>query len=212
MMKKWLQEIPAVATHPVLAKVAAARKESVIYPAAEMVYNALQLTDFDRVRVVILGQDPYHGAGQAHGLAFSVPEGVNSPPSLRNIHKELHRDLGLTGDRSNDLSHWAKQGVLLLNTVLTVEAGNAGSHRGWGWEDLTDSIIRVLSSRRENLIFLLWGNDAKKKIPLIDAGRHTVLTTSHPSGLSVYRGFSGCGHFSQVNATLIGLGQTPISW
>jgi uracil-DNA glycosylase len=211
-MKRWSQEIPELATHPVLAKVAAARKSSVIYPAVEHVYHALQLTDFVNVRVVILGQDPYHGAGQANGLAFSVPEGVKTPSSLRNIHKELERDLGLTGIRSNDLSHWAKQGVLLLNTVLTVEAHKAGSHRGWGWEDVTDTIIRVVSQRRENVVFLLWGNDAQGKIPLIDTGRHTVLTTSHPSGLSAYRGFSGCGHFSQVNSKLADLGQRPMCW
>jgi uracil-DNA glycosylase len=211
-MKKWFQEIPELATHPVLARVAEARNESAIYPAPEQVYYALQLTPFDRVRVVLLGQDPYHGAGQANGLAFSVPEGVETPPSLRNIHKELDRDLGMAGNSSNDLSDWAKQGVLLLNTVLTVGANKARSHRGWGWEDVTDTIISVLSHHRENLVFLLWGNDAKKKISLIDTGRHLVLTTSHPSGLSAYRGFSGSGHFSQVNLKLVGLGQRPICW
>lgn len=189
---------------------AAARKNSVVYPAPEKVYCALQLTDFDRVRVVLLGQDPYHGAGQAQGLAFSVPNGLKVPPSLRNIHKELDRDLGMVGNRSSDLSHWAKQGVLLLNTVLTVEAGKARSHQGWGWEEVTDAIIRSLNVRREKLVFLLWGNDAKKKISLIDTDRHRVLSTSHPSGFSAYRGFFGCGHFSQVNKALVGLGQEPI--
>lgn len=211
-MNRWFQEIPELATHPVVARMAAARKESVIYPTPERVYYALQLTHFERVRVVLLGQDPYHGAGQANGLAFSVPEGVETPPSLRNIQKELDRDLGMSSNRSNDLSNWAKQGVLLLNTVLTVGANKARSHRGWGWEDVTDTIIRALSHRRENLVFLLWGNDAKKKLPLIDTGRHSVLTTSHPSGFSAYRGFSGCGHFSQVNLALVGLGQKPICW
>jgi uracil-DNA glycosylase len=211
-MKRWLLEIPELATHPVLAKVDEARRSSVIYPAAKQVYYTFQLTDFDHVRVVILGQDPYHGVGQANGLAFSVPQGVKTPSSLRNIHKELERDLELSGIRSNDLSHWAKQGVLLLNTVLTVEAHKAGSHRGWGWEEITDTIIHVLSQRRENVIFLLWGNDAQAKSPLIDTGRHTVLTTSHPSGLSAFRGFSGCGHFSRVNSVLVGLGQKPICW
>lgn len=212
-MNKWLQEIPELATHPVLAKVSAARKESVIYPAPEQVYYALQLAHFDQVRVILLGQDPYHGTGQANGLAFSVPDGLKTPPSLRNIHKELDRDLDLTGNkRSNDLSRWATQGVLLLNTILTVEAGKARSHRGWGWEEVTDAIIRSLNKRRENLVFLLWGNDAKKKISLIDTGRHSVLSTSHPSGLSAYRGFLGCGHFSQVNKVLVGLGQEPICW
>lgn len=212
-MERWLQEVPELASHPVLAKVAAARKKSVVYPAPEKVYCALQLTDFDQVRVVLLGQDPYHGAGQAQGLAFSVPDGMKIPPSLRNIHKELGRDLDLTdNNRSNDLSHWATQGVLLLNTVLTVEAGKARSHRGWGWEEVTDAIIRSLNDRRENLVFLLWGNDAKKKISLIDTGRHSVLSSSHPSGLSAYRGFLGCGHFSQMNKVLVGLGQTQICW
>ena len=211
-MKRWLQEVPELASHPVLAKVAAARKKSVVYPVPEKVYCALQLTDFDRVRVVLLRQDPYHGAGQAQGLAFSVPDGLKVPSSLRNIHKELDRDLGMTGKRSSDLSHWAMQGVLLLNTVLTVEAGKARSHKGWGWEEVTDAIIRSLNSHRENLVFLLWGNDAKKKFSFIDTGRHSVLSASHPSGLSAYRGFSGCGHFSQVNKALVGLGQEPICW
>jgi uracil-DNA glycosylase len=211
-MKRWFQEIPELATHPVLAKVAAARKEGVIYPKPEQVYYALQLTDFDQVRVVILGQDPYHGAGQANGLAFSVHEGVKTPPSLRNIHKELERDFGLTYTRSNDLSHWARQGVLLLNTVLTVEANKARSHRGWGWEEVTDAIIRSLSNRRGNLVFLLWGNDAQMKIPLVNTKCNTVLTTSHPSGFSARLGFSGCGHFSQVNKALVGLRQKPICW
>jgi len=211
-MKKWFQEIPELATHPVVAKVAAARKERVIYPAEEQVYYALQLTPFDQVRVVLLGQDPYHGAGQAHGLAFSIPEGGKTPSSLRNIHKEIERDTGSISNRSNDLSPWAKQGVLLLNTVLTVEASRVRSHRGWGWEEVTDAIITVLNRRRENLVFLLWGNDAQMKADLIDSGRHSVLTTSHPSGLSAYRGFSGCGHFSKVNSILSGLGQKPICW
>ncbi len=211
-MKSWFKGIPELATHPVLAKVAAARRESIVYPVAENVYSALQLTPFDQVRVVLLGQDPYHGAGQAHGLAFSVPPGIKTPPSLRNIHKELDRDLGPAGARSNDLSAWAQQGVLLLNTVLTVGADKAGSHRGWGWEEVTDTIIRALSRRREQLVFLLWGNDAQKKIPLIDTDRHSILTTSHPSGLSAYRGFIGCGHFSQVNDKLAALGQKPICW
>lgn len=211
-MEKWIQEVPELGTHPVLAKVAAARRESVIYPAPEQVFHALQLTSFDQVRVVLLGQDPYHGAGQAQGLAFSVPEGVKAPPSLRNILKELERDLGQNGDSSTDLSRWAKQGVLLLNAVLTVQDGKARSHRDWGWEEVTDAIICALSARREDLVFLLWGNDAKEKIPLIDTDRHHLLTTSHPSGFSAYRGFLGCGHFSQVNTVLAGLGEKAIRW
>lgn len=211
-MKRWFQEIPELTTHPVLAKVAAARKESVIYPAPEQVYHALKLTPFDQVRVVLLGQDPYHGAGQAQGLAFSVPDGMKVPPSLRNIYKELDRDISMAGNRSSDLSHWAKQGLLLLNTVLTVEAGKARSHQGWGWEEVTDAIIRSLNDRRENLIFLLWGNDAKEKISLIDTPRHSVLSTSHPSSFSARKGFFGCGHFSQVNKVLVGLSEEPICW
>ncbi len=134
-LKRWFREIPELVTHPVLAKVAAARKERVVYPVAAQVYHALRLTPFDQVRVVLLGQDPYHGAGQAHGLAFSAPEGGKTPPSLHNIYKEIERDTGSVSARSNDLSRWARQGVLLLNTVLTVEANRAGSHRGWGWEE-----------------------------------------------------------------------------
>jgi uracil-DNA glycosylase len=211
-MHKWQIEVPELTTHPVLAKIAAARKDSIVYPAQEKVYSALQLTDFDQVRVVILGQDPYHGVGQAQGLAFSVPEGFDTPPSLRNMQKELERDIGPIYRKSNDLTHWAKQGVLLLNTVLTVEAGKARSHRGWGWEEVTDAIIRALNSRRENLLFLLWGNDAKEKISLIDIDRHRVLPASHPSPYSARKSFFGCGHFSQVNKALIGLGQEPIYW
>lgn len=211
-MNKWQIEVPELTNHPVLARIAAARKNSIVYPAQEKVYSALQLTGFDQVRVVILGQDPYHGAGQAQGLAFSVPEDFDTPPSLRNIQKELGRDIGPGYRRSNDLTNWAMQGVLLLNTVLTVEDGKARSHRGWGWEEVTDVIIRALNDRRENLVFLLWGNDAKKKISLIDTGRHTVLQTSHPSGYSARKGFLGCGHFSQVNKALVCLGQEPICW
>lgn len=211
-MKGWTQEVPELTTHHILAKVDAAREKSVIYPVQEQVFRALQITSFDQVRVVILGQDPYHGAGQAHGLAFSVPEGIKAPPSLSNILKELERDVGQAETSSTDLSRWASQGVLLLNVVLTVEAGKARSHRYWGWEEVTDAIIIALSTRRENLIFLLWGEDAKEKMPLIDAERHHILTTSHPSGLSAYHGFSGCGHFSQVNKLLTDLGQNAICW
>ena len=211
-MEDWIREVPEITTHPVLAKVAVARKNAVIFPAPEEIFYAMQLTPFDQVRVVLLGQDPYHQVGQAHGLAFSVPEGIKTPLSLCNIHKELERDLGLPGTSSSDLSHWAKQGVLLLNTVLTVQEGKAGSHRHWGWEEVTDAIIRALNERRENLIFLLWGNDAQKKISLIDNKRHRILRTSHPSSRSAHLGFFGCGHFSQVNAFLVGLGQKPICW
>ena len=211
-MEGWIREVPEITTYPVLAKVAEARKNTVIFPSPEEVFYAMQLTPFDQVRVVLLGQDPYHRVGQAHGLSFSVPEGIKTPPSLRNIHKELERDLGLTGTSLSDLSHWAKQGVLLLNTVLTVEKGKAGSHRHWGWEEVTDAIIRALNKRRENLVFLLWGNDAQKKISLIDDKRHHILKTSHPSNFSARLGFFGYGHFTKVNSYLVGLGQKPITW
>lgn len=211
-MEGWIQEIPVLVTHPVVEKVAGARRRNVVFPAPDKVFYALELTPFDQVRVVLLGQDPYHKAGQAHGLAFSVSEGIKPPPSLCNIHKEIERDLGLTIARSPDLSCWAKQGVLLLNTVLTVKESEAGSHRGWGWEDITDAIIRALSESRENLVFLLWGNDARKKSLLIDDKRHRILPTSHPSSFSAHRGFIGCGHFSQANTFLVGLGQKPIRW
>ena len=184
----------------------------VIYPAAEDWFNAFNYTAFDQLKVVILGQDPYHGAGQAHGLCFSVLPGLRPPPSLLNIFKEIHRDLGLPLPSHGCLQHWAEQGVLLLNATLTVEQGCAGSHQGRGWEVFTDRVIQQLNDQRKGLVFLLWGSYAQKKGRFIDESKHLVLKTSHPSPLSVYRGFKGCGHFSQANTYLEGRGQSPIDW
>jgi uracil-DNA glycosylase len=187
-------------------------KSKQIFPPHAEMFSALELTPFDQVRIVILGQDPYHGPDQAHGLAFSVREGIDIPPSLRNIFKEIQRDLGGTETSSGDLSRWARQGVLLLNAVLTVEAGMAGSHRDKGWEILTDKIIQKLSHEKQNLVFMLWGSYAQAKKPLIDGSRHLVLTAPHPSPLSAHRGFIGCGHFSQANAYLAAHGEEPVQW
>jgi uracil-DNA glycosylase len=184
----------------------------VIYPAAGNWFNALDTTPFDQVKVVILGQDPYHGPGQAHGLCFSVPRGVEPPPSLQNIFKELSADLGLPRPAHGNLQHWAEQGVLLLNSVLTVEQGRAGSHQGRGWETFTDACIAHLNREREGLVFLLWGSYAQKKGQLIDRSRHCVLEAPHPSPLSAHRGFLGCRHFSKANEYLQGRGQRPVDW
>jgi uracil-DNA glycosylase len=183
-----------------------------IYPDASNVFQAFVLTPFDDVRVVILGQDPYHGAGQAMGLSFSVPEAVKIPPSLRNIYQELHTDLGLALPTHGNLTHWATQGVLLLNSVLSVEGGMPGSHAGLGWEQFTDAVIRILSERRERLVFILWGNYAKQKAALIDTTKHTIITSPHPSPFSAYSGFFGSRPFSQTNAALERYGYTPIDW
>jgi uracil-DNA glycosylase len=188
------------------------RKAHVVYPRATDILRAFQLTPFDAVRVVILGQDPYHGPGQAHGLSFSVPEGVPPPPSLRNIFQEIHRDLGIPVPSNGDLSAWASQGVLLLNTTLTVRAGEAGSHAGHGWERFTDAAISALSRERNGLIFLLWGRHAQAKEALIDPERHYILKAPHPSPLSAHRGFIGCGHFGATNEILAAQGSPPIDW
>lgn len=183
-----------------------------IYPAAGDIFNALKMTPYHEVRAVILGQDPYHGPGQAHGMSFSVPEGVRVPPSLQNIHKELNREYGYPIPPHGNLTAWAKEGVLLLNTILTVEAGRPLSHQGRGWEELTDQIIRKLSLGQEPIVFLLWGAPARKKAGLIDAGRHLILTTTHPSPLSAHRGFMGCGHFRKANEFLKSRGLGEIHW
>ncbi len=183
----------------------------VIYPPAKEVFNAFRLTDFSAVKVVILGQDPYHGAGQAHGLAFSVKPPTKIPPSLVNIYKEINDDIGAIPPKHGDLTSWAQQGVLLLNTVLTVEENRANSHRGQGWEQFTDGVIRVLNHAPQHIVFLLWGKPAQSKIALINK-RHTILTAPHPSPLSAYRGFFGCKHFSKTNQALIKNGQAPIRW
>ena len=182
------------------------------YPPADKVFNALFLTPFDDVRVVILGQDPYHGPGQAMGLCFSVPAGVPLPPSLRNIYDELQNDLGVPRPSSGDLTPWAERGVLLLNAVLTVAPGQAASHAGKGWESFTDRAIRELSERREGVVFLLWGRYAQQKGAIVDRSRHRVLAAAHPSPLSAASGFLGCRHFSQANALLEQAGRAPVDW
>ncbi len=182
-----------------------------IYPPENYIYRALEMTPFAQVKVVILGQDPYHGEGQAEGLAFSVPPGVKLPPSLKNIEKELRADLGLILPEEGSLVPWARQGVLLLNSVLTVEKSQPASHRDRGWEQFTDAMIQALNQHQAHLVFMLWGNDAKKKGKMIDLQRHLVLESAHPSPLSV-RGFLGCRHFSKANAYLQAQGKTPILW
>ncbi len=183
-----------------------------IYPAADKVFEAFRVSVFDNLKVVILGQDPYHGPGQAHGLCFSVEKNVAIPPSLRNIYKELYADLGIPSPQHGNLQSWAEQGVFLLNAVLTVEAGQANSHRGRGWETFTDNVITIISEQSEHLVFLLWGAAAQKKIALIDENKHTVLKTVHPSPLSAHRGFLGCKHFSKTNQALEKHNQSPINW
>jgi uracil-DNA glycosylase len=182
------------------------------FPPAGQIFRAFDLCPFDKVRVVIIGQDPYHDVNQAHGLCFSVQDGVPAPPSLVNIYKELQRDLGKPIPSSGNLTHWAEQGVLLLNATLTVEAHKAGSHQGKGWEELTDAAIQALNRQREHIVFMLWGSYAQRKGQFIDRRRHLVLTAVHPSPLSAYRGFIGCGHFSQANAYLQQNGLSPIVW
>ncbi|MDB6061075.1 MAG: uracil-DNA glycosylase [Verrucomicrobiaceae bacterium] len=184
----------------------------IIYPAAANWFNALNTTPFDQVKVVLLGQDPYHGPGQAHGLCFSVLPGVPSPPSLVNMFKELNNDLGIPISRHGYLQHWAEQGVLLLNSVLTVEQAKAGSHQGRGWEAFTDACIAHLNRERDGLVFLLWGSYAQKKGQLIDREKHLVLEAPHPSPLSSHRGFFGCKHFSKTNTYLQQRGNDPIDW
>ena len=188
------------------------RAGAVIYPPGDVIFNAMNSTPFDEVKVVILGQDPYHGPGQAHGLCFSVPEGVAVPPSLVNIYKELQADLEVGVPASGNLQHWAEQGVLLLNAVLTVERGHAGAHQGKGWERFTDHIVSELNEGREGLVFMLWGSYAMKKGAVIDRDRHLVLSAPHPSPLSAYRGFFGCRPFSKTNEWLEQKGMQPIKW
>lgn len=188
------------------------RSGAVVYPPGPLIFNALDSTPFDRVEVVILGQDPYHGPGQAHGLCFSVPDGVSPPPSLLNIFREIRDDLGAAPPTSGNLQFWAEQGVLLLNAVLTVERGRAGAHQGKGWERFTDRVVSELDQGRDGLVFLLWGSYATKKGAMIDRKRHLVLTAPHPSPLSAHRGFFGCRHFSQANAWLQQQGRAPIRW
>lgn len=187
-------------------------KRKMVFPPADDIFNAFHFTPLSQVKVVILGQDPYHNRGQAHGLCFSVKRGVDIPPSLVNIYKELHDDLGCYMPNNGYLEKWARQGVLMLNTVLTVRAHQANSHRNLGWEEFTDAAIRILAEQRENIVFILWGSYAQKKGAFIDRNKHLVLASAHPSPLSAYNGFFGNKHFSRTNEYLQAHGQTPIEW
>ncbi|MCF8284773.1 MAG: uracil-DNA glycosylase [Sphingobacteriales bacterium] len=184
----------------------------VIYPHQNLIFNAFEQCLFEEIKVVIIGQDPYHGTGQANGLAFSVNVGQKIPPSLRNIYKELKDDVGFEIPTHGDLTAWAKQGVLLLNSVMTVEEGKPGSHQHKGWETFTDAVINKLSGENNGIVFLLWGNYAKSKMELIDASKHKIFTAAHPSPLSAYQGFFHCKHFSKTNEYLLQQGKKPISW
>lgn len=183
-----------------------------IYPSMHDIFNGLKLTTLQNVKVVILGQDPYHEEGQAMGLSFSVPNGVKKPPSLINIYKEIENETGDKMPESGDLTSWAKQGVLLLNTVLTVRAHQANSHKGKGWEEFTDGVIKKISKNTKDVVFLLWGANARSKKQLIDSSKHLILECAHPSPLSAYNGFFGCGHFTKANEYLIKHGKLPIVW
>lgn len=187
-------------------------KGKVIYPKGTEIFNAMNTTAFDKVKVVIIGQDPYHGPDQAHGLCFSVRKGIDIPPSLVNIYKEIAAEYGCTMPSHGDLTSWAEQGVLLLNATLTVQKATAGSHQKKGWEEFTDAIIRAINEKREHVVFLLWGSYAQKKGALIDRKKHFVLEAPHPSPLSAHRGFLGCGHFKKANEYLVKQGLTPIDW
>ena len=188
------------------------KRQYVVYPPSPLIFNAFNLTPFDNVKVVILGQDPYHNVGQAHGLAFSVPDGIQKPPSLQNIFKELNQDLGMAIPTTGNLEKWAKEGVLLLNASLTVRANMAASHAKIGWQRFTDAAIKALSDQKLNLVFILWGNYAIAKENLIDHNKHLILKTVHPSPLSASRGFFGCHHFSKTNEYLINHNIKPIDW
>jgi len=213
----WLSQLQAQFDQPYMHKLKEfllTRKQhrAVIYPPGSQIFNALNSTPFQQVRVVILGQDPYHGPGQAHGLCFSVLPGVRTPPSLANIYREIQSDIGIAPPSHGNLQSWADQGVLLLNAVLTVESGQAGSHQGKGWEEFTDAVVQSLTDGREGLVFMLWGSYAQKKGAVIDRRKHLVLKAPHPSPLSAYRGFLGCKHFSRANDYLQQHQQSPIDW
>ncbi len=188
------------------------KKKANVYPPGPLIFNAFEQTPFDKVKVVILGQDPYHGNGQAHGLCFSVPEGVKPPPSLVNIFKEIVSDLGIKPPSHGNLESWAKQGVMLLNATLTVRADQAGSHQNKGWENFTDSVIKTISDQRQNVVFILWGNYARAKKNLIDPAKQLILEAAHPSPFSAYNGFFGCRHFSKTNEWLREHGGEEINW
>lgn len=189
-----------------------AYKNRTVFPIKDKIFAAFEYCPLDDVKVVIIGQDPYHGAGQAHGLCFSVPDGEKIPPSLRNIYKELQSDIGKEIPTSGNLEHWAKQGVLLLNATLTVEEGQAGFHQGWGWETFTDKVIKTISKQKEHVVFLLWGKYAQDKANLIDESKHLILKSTHPSPLSAHRGFLGCKHFSKTNEYLKKHSISEIKW
>lgn len=183
-----------------------------IYPPMQEIFNAFKLTPYSEVKAVILGQDPYHEPGEAHGLCFSVKQGVKMPPSLANIYKEMKDDIGVDNGNKTDLTPWAKQGVLLLNTTLTVRRGQANSHKNCGWTEFTDEVIKILNAREKPLVFILWGQNARSKKAFIDTTRHKVLESAHPSPLSAFNGFFGCRHFSKANDFLTKTNQTPINW
>jgi len=185
---------------------------AIVYPAGSLIFNAFNKTPFDKVKVVILGQDPYHGPGQAHGLSFSVPDGVPPPPSLVNIYKELHKDIGMPIPSTGNLTKWTEQGVFLLNAILTVRANEPASHAKIGWMDFTDAVIRKISDEKKGIVFLLWGKFAQEKQVLIDETKHYVLKASHPSPFSADKGFFGCKHFSRTNELLMKEGMAPIDW
>lgn len=213
----WLVHLKAEFNAPYMQQLRAFLQQEkqqgqVVFPPGPLMFNALNTTPFNAVKVVILGQDPYHGPGQAHGLSFSVPDGVPPPPSLVNMFKEIHADIGLPISKNGNLTKWAQQGVLLLNATLSVRAGQAGSHQGRGWEQFTDKIIDLLNQQREDLVFLLWGSYAQQKGKLIDTRKHLVLKAPHPSPLSSHRGFFGCKHFSQANQWLHSKGLPIIDW
>ncbi|WP_236889061.1 uracil-DNA glycosylase [Desulfoluna limicola] len=214
--ESWKQKVPLLAGRTLKTierAVQEKRCQAAIFPCEESVYRALSLTSFDQVKVVILGQDPYHGRGQADGLAFSVPDGVKIPPSLRNIFKEVARDTEQNMEKaSTDLSRWARQGVLLLNTVLTVEEGKAASHANLGWQKITDAVVQALSDGGVPIVFMLWGGYARSKKSLIDSAKHLILEAPHPSPLSAHRGFIGCGHFTTANRFLDSKGREPVIW
>jgi uracil-DNA glycosylase len=212
----WQEELSAEFNktyfHDLKAFLLEEKKKHTVFPPGKLIFNAFNLTPFLDVKVVLLGQDPYHNVGQAHGLCFSVPDGIAFPKSLINIFQELKNDLNISLPQSGNLEKWAKQGVLLLNATLTVRAHEAGSHQKRGWETFTDAVIRSISQKREGVVFLLWGNYAQAKIELIDSSKHFILRTVHPSPLSASRGFFGCKHFSKTNEYLIRNGKTPIDW
>ncbi len=214
--ESWKEVLGAEFAHPYMGELKnfllEEKRFHTLYPRGSEIFNAFNSTPFDKVKAVILGQDPYHGPGQAHGLSFSVRHGVALPPSLQNIFKELVDDIGCDYPKSGDLSHWAQEGVLLLNTLLTVRAGEPLSHKEKGWERFTDQVIRTLSERREHIVFILWGAPAGKKAALIDPRRHCILRAPHPSPLSAYRGFFGSKPFSRANGYLLEQGIAPIDW